>query len=352
MKAGVGPASAGKAIRDRRSRAEEVSMRRWALLAAAAAVTATALAAPLSAGPSFPDRIALPDGFRPEGIAIDDHTFYVGSIPTGAVYRGDLRTGQGAVFVEGTTDDTRAAIGMKVDRRDRLFVAGGPTGKAFVYDADNGDEIKTYQLTTSTTFVNDVIVTRSGAFFTDSVNKVIYRIPIARNGALGAAAETIPLTGDIVYDPAAFNANGIEATPDGEKLIIVQSGAGKLFSVDPESGVTDEIALSEPVTQGDGLLLDGKTLYVVRNIQERIAVVRLDRGLTSGTVVTHIEDPANLDVPTTIAEFGSKLYAVNARFTTTPTPTTPYWVTKLDKAPNGSGEGDEDEDEDEEGSDD
>jgi hypothetical protein len=320
-------------------------MRRPALLAAALAIAATVLAAPLSAGSSFPDRIALPDGFRPEGIALDGKTFYVGSIPTGAVYRGDLRTGQGAVFIPGVTDGTRAAIGMKVDRRDRLFVAGGPTGKAFVYDADSGTEIKTYQLTTVTpTFVNDVIVTRNGAFFTDSVNQVMYRVPIGRGGSLGAAAETIPLTGDIEYDPEAFNANGIEATRNGKKLIIVQSGPGKLFTVNPSTGVTDEITLSEPVTTGDGLLLDGKTLYVARNTQNRIAVVKLDRKLSSGMVVAHITDPDNLDVPTTLAELGDRLYAVNARFTTPTDPPVPYWIAKLPKASGGGHEDDNDDD--------
>jgi sugar lactone lactonase YvrE len=222
-------------------------------------------------------------------------------------------------------------------------VAGGPTGKAFVYDADTGAEIKTYQLTTVTpTFVNDVIVTRTGAFFTDSVNQVMYRVPIGRGGALGDTAVTIPLTGDIVYDPMELDANGIEATPNGKKLIIVQSGLGKLFTVDPETGVTDEIALSEPVTFGDGLLLDGKTLYVVRNRQNRIAVVRLDRRLTSGQVVAHIRD-TDFDVPTTVAEFGSKLYAVNARFSTEPAADTPYWVAQVDKV-SGKHEDDEDDD--------
>ena len=47
---------------------------------------------------SFPDTIPLPNGFQPEGIASGrGTTFYVGSIPTGAVYRGDLRSGEGAI---------------------------------------------------------------------------------------------------------------------------------------------------------------------------------------------------------------------------------------------------------------
>ena len=79
---------------------------------------------------AFPDTIALPNGWQPEGIAIGNGTtFYVGSIPTGAIFRGDLRTGQGAPLVQGATG--RAAIGVDFDR-GRLFVAGGSTGTGFV----------------------------------------------------------------------------------------------------------------------------------------------------------------------------------------------------------------------------
>ena len=56
----------------------------------------------------------------------------------------------------------RSAIGIKVDRRNRLFVAGGPTGMAFVYDARTGEDLASYRLTpegTAATFVNDVVVT-------------------------------------------------------------------------------------------------------------------------------------------------------------------------------------------------
>jgi hypothetical protein len=43
---------------------------------------------------SFPDVIELPDGFQPEGITLGRGTMaYVGSIPTGAVYQINLRTG-------------------------------------------------------------------------------------------------------------------------------------------------------------------------------------------------------------------------------------------------------------------
>ena len=295
-------------------------MRRLAAIAVAAGVAALG-GLPAAAGPAFPGKIDLPKGFAPEGIAIGHgHAFYVGSIPTGAIYRGDLRTGEGRVLVPAAPG--RQAIGLDVDRNERLFVAGGPTGRAFVYDAGSGGLLAEYTLTMGATFVNDVVVTRGGAYFTDSLQQQLYRVPLSPGGALGAAAETIPLSGDIAF-VSGFNLNGIDATPNGRTLVVVQSNLGRLFTVDPRTGVADEIDLGgETVTAGDGILLDGMTLYVVRNQQNRIAVVRLARDLGSGTLLTHLTHP-DFSVPTTIAEFGQRLYAVNARFGTPVTPTTP-----------------------------
>ena len=302
-------------------------MRRLTLLVAAAAVLLTPGVA--GAQTSFPELIQLPNGFQPEGIAIGRATtFYVGSIPTGAVYRGDLRTGKGAILVHGASG--RAAIGLDADGRNRLFVAGGPTGKAFVYDATSGQLLRTYRLAggPGATFVNDVVVTREAAWFTDSNRHVLYRLPIASNGALASSAQTLKLSGD--FQPTAgFNLNGIEATPRGNTLVVVQSSTGKLFSVEPATGATEEIDLGGgDVANGDGLLLHGRTLYVVQNNQNRIAVVRLTPDLSSGTIGRHLTDP-DLDIPTTIDRLGKRLYAVNARFGTPPGSSTPYHVVQL-----------------------
>ena len=67
------------------------------------------------------------------------------------------------------------------------------------------------------------------------------------------------------------------------------------------------------------------TLYVVQNQLNRIAVVRLSHNLTTGKVLKFLTDP-DLDVPTTLARHGKRLYAVNARFSTPPSPTTTYNV--------------------------
>jgi hypothetical protein len=113
-----------------------------------------------------------------------------------------------------------------------------------------------------------------------------------------------------------FNGNGIDASPDGEYLLVVNSTTGLLYRVDPGTGEASEIDLGgEEVGNGDGILLDAKTLYVVRNRNDLIAVVELDPEATEGEVVDHIEDDES-DVPTTVAEYGDALYAVNARLGT------------------------------------
>jgi len=283
----------------------------------------------------FPETIPLPDGFRPEGISIGKGTtFYVGSIPTGAVYSGDLRTGDGAILVPGATG--RAAIGVEYER-GLLYVAGGPTGKAFVYDAETGALVREVQLadppasTASPSFVNDVVVTRDAAYFTDSRRAVIYRLPRAKGGSPASTAELLPVTGDFELVPGVNNLNGIEATPNGKDLIVVQSSTGLLFRVDPDTGVATEIDLvGMTLPNGDGLLLQGSTLYVVQNRLNQIAVVRLDGDLEEGTVRETITDE-DFDVPTTIDRFGSKLYAVNARFGVANPDTASYDVVRVDR---------------------
>ena len=275
---------------------------------------------PATAGAAtFPDTIRLPDGWQPEGIAAGRGTsLYVGSIPTGAVWKGDARTGRGDVLVEGQPG--RSAIGIEVDRRDRLFVAGGATGRAFVYDAATGADLASYQLAAAgaATFVNDVAVTSRTAWFTDSRAAQLYALPLGRHGGLPGQGKvrTLPLTGDFVLGEGN-NLNGIVAARDGRVLLSVQTNTGKLFRINPRTGVTRKVDLGEATLEaGDGLLLAGRVLFVVQNRPNRIAVVLLSRSLDRGRVVAALTDP-DFDVPTTIAFQAGRLYAVNARFGTT-----------------------------------
>jgi len=279
---------------------------------------------------AYPDVIPLPDGFRPEGIAVGKgHTFYTGSLGDGSIYRGDLRTGMGDLLVPAQAG--RVSVGMSFDERSGyLFVSGGPTGQAYVYDTRSGAEVGFYQLTTSASFINDVIVTRTAAYFTNSFAGEFYRLPLGPRGALPepSEVETIPLGGDWVQT-SGFNANGIEATSDGSALIIVKSNPGDLYRVDPETGIADRIELSGGNVQaGDGLLLGGSTLYVVQNNLNRVAVVDMVPDLSEGEIVDLLTD-SDFRVPTTAARFGDALYLVNARFDTPPAPDTEYPVVRL-----------------------
>ena len=296
-------------------------MRRTITLLSALIILLTILAPAALAAPgqAFPKILPLPDGFAPEGVAVGrGNTFYVGSLAGGAVYRGDLRTGEGAVFVQPQAG--RAIAGIYVDQRsNRLFASGTQSGRAFVFDAGSGAELASYQLTpASAKFVNDVIVTRDAAYFTNSFAAEIYRVPLGPGGRLPdqSAVQTIPLTGAWVQNPGAFvfNANGIEATSDGRWLLIINSTRGELYRVDPQTGSATLVNLGgASLTAGDGLRLQGRTLYVVRNRLNQIAVVNLAPDFASGSVERTITDPG-FEVPTTVALFGSRLYAVNARF--------------------------------------
>jgi len=315
---------------------KSIALSRVATAAIAGLAALGVLAAPSPAAANgralFPDTIALPNGFRPEGLAVGlGATIYTGSIGTGAIFAADLVTGEGSIVVPPQAG--RAAIGLSFDPRTRLlYVAGGPTGAAYVYDTRTGSTVATYQLTTQTaTFINDQIVVADAVYFTDSQRAVLYRIPLARNARPSptAAVTEIPLGGDFTEVPGAFNANGIVTTPDGRGLIIISSALGTLFRVDPATGDAKTIDLGGVVlTAGDGVLRRGDDLFVVQNQLNQISVIDLDRRALSGTVKQVISD-ARFDIPTAADSFLGVVYTVNARFNTPPTADTTYTIEKV-----------------------
>jgi sugar lactone lactonase YvrE len=307
-------------------------LRRFTTLVALTSLSATAVAVAGSgtaqASRPLPVSIALPNGFQPEGLTIGRGTsFYVGSLADGAVYRGDLVTGRGRVLVPGTPGTMKT--GLKVDGRNRLWAAGGSGGDADVYDAGNGALLAHYRLTDDpNTFVNDLVVTPTAVYFTDSVRPFLYVVPLGHDGRLPgqAAVRALALRGPAA-DDGAFN-NGIVATPAG-RLIVVQMLAGRLVSIDARDGSSEVVDLhGYSVVNGDGLVLRGHRLYVIRNMDNLVAVIRLGDRFTAGQLVREITSPL-LRVPTTGDLFGPFLYVVNARFDTTPTPSTDYDVVRL-----------------------
>jgi sugar lactone lactonase YvrE len=288
-------------------------MRRTLLLLAS--VLALGATAAFAHG-GHPEVIDLPDDFAPEGIEIKGKTAWVGSVATGAVRVADLRKGTTRELVPGAAGQ-RAATGIEYDR-GRLWVAGAGLGNVNVYSARTGAPLHTIPLATAPTFINDLVTTKRAVWLTDSQKPVLYKVPLGRNGEPGAPV-TVPLTGDYTH-VAGFNLNGIVATRNGKTLIAVQSAAKRLYTIDPKTGAAKLIDLGGyDLANGDGLLLRGRTLYVVQNQLDQVAIFRLSRDLTRATFVRALTEPEDeLSVPTTIDRSGGRLYVVNASFQRAP----------------------------------
>jgi sugar lactone lactonase YvrE len=279
-----------------------------------AAILAVATTVGAVAAPPFPHTIVLPGAHSAEGIATGSgSTFYAGELFTGDIFRGDLRTGNVATFIDAPAG--RNALGIRVDEQDGLlFVAGGFTGQGYVYDLATGADIAVFQFGTPPgSIINDVIVAGGAAWFTDSVQPHLYRVPITGDSSVGAF-ETLTVTGPAADLTGGFNMNGIAASPDGSTLIVAHSANGTLYTVDPTTGASASIAGAE-VPNVDGILFEGSRLWAVRNNDNRIVELRLSGDLSSATIVRTITDDA-FEVPTTVARWGNRLATVNAKFDT------------------------------------
>ena len=287
------------------------------LLAATAGLVVTT-APPAQAGAS--DVIVLPDAGSAEGIARGgDDTFYAGDLFAGDIFRGDLEDRTAELFIDAPAG--RQAVGMTVDRRhDLLFVAGGFTGQAYVYDLDSGATVATYQFsppspadaTPPTTVINDVTLTEDGAWFTDSRRGVLFFVPVDHSGEPGDF-RTLTLEGPAADTSGVFNLNGIATTRHGSTLIVAHSTLGKLFTVDPTTGESAEIAdVSVPAV--DGIVVRGRHVWAVQNTNQ-VTELRLSEDRTTGSVVDVITDDA-FQTPSTAIRFDDHLAVVNAKFDT------------------------------------
>jgi sugar lactone lactonase YvrE len=273
---------------------------------------------PAAATPPSDSVIVLDGATSAEGIAAGrGTTFYAGDLLLGDIYRGDIRDGSAELFIDVSDFDTqqRAAVGLKADvRNDLLFVAGGATGKAFVYNTESGEPVADVKLAAG--FINDVTLTRDGAWFTNTAVGELYFIPVDRHGKLGAV-QTLKLKGPAAVLRGPFNVNGIAAADRGRVLIVAHSGFGKLFTVNPETGDSAVIA-GVDVPNVDGIVVRGHQLWAVQNFLNKISRIRLSDDLSSGEIRKVITSP-DFNVPTTVAffgnsRFGDTLAAVNAKF--------------------------------------
>lgn len=293
---------------------------RFAAVPLLAAATVITLASPASA--TRQDQvIVLPGATSAEGIAAGrGTTFFAGDLFAGDIFRGDIRRGTAERFID--APDGRVAVGMAADvKHDLLFVAGGP-GRGYIYNTRTRASVAAYDFADpATSFINDVALTPAGAFFTDSTAAKLYFVPV-RHGVPGPF-RTLTLTGPAADLSGDFNLNGIQATPSGRTLIVGHSALGKLFTVNPATGASAEIA-GVSVPNVDGLVLDGRQLWVVQNFSNQISRFRLSGDLSRGKLEKVITSPAYA-IPTTAALFGHRLAAVNAHFDTGVPPTAPQY---------------------------
>ena len=97
-------------------------------------------------------------------------------------------------------------------------------------------------------------------------------------------------------------------------LVTVPSNVGNLYRVDTGSREVTQIDLGgEALTDGDGILLDVQTLYVVLGRDGVIVPVELSEDFASGEVGEAFSDPS-FARPTTIAKYGDHLLVVNSQF--------------------------------------
>jgi outer membrane protein assembly factor BamB len=292
----------------------------------------------------FPKLVPTLDGSYHEGFAIGRGTTAYSGSPDGSIYKVDLRSAQGTVLVAPEPDfdvfTDCYKLGMRVDPRSNyLFVAGCFSGNAYVFDAETGAEIMTYELAPAfATIINDLAITTKAVFFTDFGQPYLYRLPLSANGRLPAASAVtaIPLSGDFVKDdPSCCRGNGIVATPDGKTLIVGNSNNAQLYRVDPATGRTDRIVVDTPLVGFiDGIILHQGKLYILTpdgdgSGEDWVQVVALDKEMLNGTLMGIITDP-DMDGVASGAIFGNSLYVNNARYYDFPAPENEYWITKLD----------------------
>jgi hypothetical protein len=281
-----------------------------------AALTAIALVMP-PATAHRADRadvaIVLPGASGTEGVArLNGSTFFAGDLLTGDIFRGTINQGTAAKFIDAPPG--RFAAGMKADNAEKLlFVAGGPTGQGYVYDTRTGAPLRSYQFQTapSPTFINDVALTRDGAWFTDSAQALLYFVPVV-DGVPSSSFRTLALSGPAADLSGTFNNNGIQAVEGGAMLLVAHSGNGVLNLVDATTGASTTVA-GVSVPNVDGILMTGgHELLAVQNADNEVSVWTLGSDFVTGRQESVITSPA-FQFPTTVARLGGRLAVANAK---------------------------------------
>lgn len=266
------------------------------------------------------DYVLPGDRVFPEGIAVQESTgtVFVGSTTDGTIFRATSPGTPLERWLPGGRDGRTAVTGLEVDGRGRLFVAGRDTSRAFVYSAVDGQLIRSLRAPgRGRNLVNDVAVTEQAAYFTDSYRPVLYRARLTPD-KVGELEPWLKLTGTQIPTDARFNLNGIVASADGRYLVTVHFDSGRLFRIDTRTPEIREIDLGgASLKTGDGMVLDGRDLLVVREQPGEVVPVRLAADLLKGRVAPSF-GAGRLNFPTTAAIRGDRLLVVNSQLDRAP----------------------------------
>jgi superoxide dismutase, Cu-Zn family len=286
-------------------------------------------------------RYPLPDSNAfPEGIVFDSvrNAFYTGSSSNGTIYRVTLGSDNVDVLALGGSPGRGSALGMKLDSRRRLIVAGGAQGAVAVVNTSDGQTFAVRRAVGvaagEQTFVNDLTITGGYAYVTDSFRPVLMRMRVNGDN-YGPLENWLDLRSTPVRYADGINLNGIVSSADGRWLLSVQTNTGKLFRIDTRSRAVREVNLGGVnLKNGDGLVLSGRTLYVVLNATSRIDVMTLAADYSSARVTGHIDEP-NLRFPTTAALAGGRMLVVNGQLDQQgESPVLPFTISSLSLTPN------------------
>src|SRR5215212_3938337 len=129
----------------------------------------------------LPSSLQTTDACYPEGIAADNESgnFYVSSFSNGSIYSGNVNSSDVPleVFLPGGQDGRTRAIGLKLDDEGRLYIAGGDTGKVFIYDTASKELVSSFDAPNAG-FLNDLAINpKTGdIYITDSFVPTLWRI--------------------------------------------------------------------------------------------------------------------------------------------------------------------------------
>ncbi len=269
----------------------------------------------------------------PEGVAYDAGRglIFTGSAATGNIYAINAQSGQTSLFSKGGALGRSSALGLKVDSQGRLWVAGGATGTVSILSPDGAPVATLMTPPSPDPYLNDLIPTPDGnVYVTDSTRPVLWRVKAITDPSKLKVEPWLDLgQTPIKYGPG-INLNGIVATPDGRYLLTIQLNTGELWRVDTRSKSVTKVMGG--LLHGDGLLLDGRTLYVARNADQVVSKVQLSSDYASGQLM--LEEPARgLRYPSTLVMIGGDLVSTQSQLDKLAggTPETPFKLTRFKK---------------------